>query len=36
VWIWDVFYNADHLCLAAALIGYRHFFSFSRESMLQY
>jgi hypothetical protein len=36
VWIWDVFYNADHLCLAAALIGYRHLFSFSRESMLQY
>ena len=28
VWIWDVIYNADHLCLAAALIGYRHFFSF--------
>jgi hypothetical protein len=28
VWIWDIIYNADHLCLAAALIGYRHFFSF--------
>src|SRR5919106_1733032 len=27
VWIWDVIYNADHLCLAVALIGYRHFFS---------
>jgi hypothetical protein len=35
VWIWDVFYNADHLCLAAALIGYRHFFSFNRQSTLQ-
>jgi hypothetical protein len=36
VWIWDVFYNADHLCLAAALIGYRYFFSFGRENTLQY
>ena len=34
VWIWDVFYNAAHLCLAAALIGYRHFFSFNRENTL--
>ena len=34
VWIWDVFYNADHLCLAAALIGYRHFFSFNRQNTL--
>jgi hypothetical protein len=36
VWIWDVIYNADHLCLAAALIGYRHFFSFNRQNILQY
>jgi hypothetical protein len=36
VWIWDVIYNADHLCLAAALIGYRHFFSFNRQNALQY
>jgi len=35
VWIWDVIYNADHLCLAAALIGYRHFFSFNRQNTLQ-
>jgi hypothetical protein len=32
VWIWDIIYNADHLCLAAALIGYRHFFSFNRQN----
>jgi len=32
VWIWDVFYNADHLCFAAALIGYRHLFSFNRQN----
>ena len=30
VWIWNIFYNTDHLCLAAALVGYRHFFSFSK------
>jgi hypothetical protein len=36
VWIWDIIYNADHLCLAAALIGYRHFFSFNRQNTLQY
>jgi hypothetical protein len=36
VWIWDVIYNADHLCLAVALIGYRHFFSFNRQNALQY
>jgi hypothetical protein len=33
VWIWDIIYNADHLCLAAALIGYRHFFSFYRHNI---
>jgi hypothetical protein len=32
VWIWSVIYNANHLCLAAALIGYRHFFSFNRQN----
>jgi hypothetical protein len=36
VWIWDVIYNADHLCLAAALIGYRHLFSFNGQNTLQY
>jgi hypothetical protein len=36
VWIWSIIYNADHLCLAAALIGYRYFFSFNRQSTLQY
>jgi hypothetical protein len=36
IWIWNIFYNADHLCLAAALIGYRHFFSFRIPNILQY
>lgn len=36
VWIWDVIYNADHLCLAAALIGYGSFFSFRKSYPLQY
>ena len=31
VWIWNVIYNADHLCLAAALIGYGSFFSFKQN-----
>jgi hypothetical protein len=31
VWIWNVIYNADHLCLAAALIGYGSFFSFRKQ-----
>jgi hypothetical protein len=30
VWIWGTIFNTDHLCLAAALIGYRYFFSFNR------
>jgi hypothetical protein len=30
LWIWNIFYNSDHLCLAAALIGYKLFFSFSK------
>jgi H+/gluconate symporter-like permease len=30
IWIWNIFYNSDHLCLAAALIGYKHFFSLSK------
>jgi hypothetical protein len=33
LWIWDIIYNADHLCLAAALVGYRHFFSFYRHDI---
>jgi hypothetical protein len=36
VWIWDAIYNVDHLCLAAALIGYRHFFSLNRQNTLRY
>src|ERR671910_253192 len=36
IWIWNVLYNSDHLCLAAALIGYRHFFSFNRLDTLQH
>jgi small-conductance mechanosensitive channel len=30
IWIWNILYNSDHLCLAAALIGYKYFFSFSK------
>ena len=30
IWIWNILYNSDHLCLAAALIGYGLFFSFSK------
>jgi hypothetical protein len=30
VWIWGTIFNTDHLCLAAALIGYRYFFSFNK------
>jgi hypothetical protein len=30
IWIWNILYNSDHLCLAAALIGYKLFFSFSK------
>jgi hypothetical protein len=30
IWIWNILYNTDHLCLAAALIGYGLFFSFSK------
>jgi hypothetical protein len=30
IWIWNIFYNSDHICLAAALIGYKHFFSLSK------
>jgi hypothetical protein len=33
VWIWNLIFNADHLCNAAALIGYRYFFSFNRADM---
>ena len=30
VWIWNILYNSDHLCLAAAVVGYRHLFSYSK------
>jgi hypothetical protein len=30
VWIWDIFYNSCGLCLAAALVGYKSFFSFNK------
>lgn len=36
VWIWNIIYNTDHLCLAAALIGYRHFFSFNRIDAIEH
>jgi hypothetical protein len=30
IWMWNILYNSDHLCLAAALIGYKHFFTFNK------
>ena len=30
IWMWNILYNSDHLFLAAALIGYKHFFTFSK------
>lgn len=36
VWIWDIFYNSSGLCLAAALLGYRNFFSFKRIDTMQH
>jgi hypothetical protein len=36
VWIWNAIYNADHLCLAAAVVGYGSFFSFKKSDPLQY
>ena len=36
VWIWDIFYTSFGLCLAAALIGYRSFFSFNRIDTSQH
>jgi hypothetical protein len=36
VWIWDIFYTSFGLCLAAALIGYRSFFSFNRINTSQH
>jgi hypothetical protein len=35
VWIWDIFYNSCGLCLAAALIGYKSFFSFNSVDALR-
>jgi hypothetical protein len=29
VWMWNILYNSDHLCLAAAVVGYRHLLSIS-------
>ena len=31
VWIWNIIYNADHLCLAASLFGYGSLFSFRKQ-----
>jgi ABC-type Fe3+ transport system permease subunit len=36
VWIWDIFYNSSGLCLATALIGYKHFFSFTSVDTSQH
>jgi hypothetical protein len=35
IWIWDMFYNSFGLCLAAALLGYKNFFSFNRMSTIE-
>jgi hypothetical protein len=35
-WIWDILFNSDHLCIASALIGYKHFFSFKKVDELQH
>jgi hypothetical protein len=35
IWMWNILYNSDHLCLAAALIGYKHFFTFNKIDTLQ-
>ena len=31
VWIRNIIYDTDHLCLAASLIGYVRFFSFKKR-----
>lgn len=36
VWIWNIIFNAEHLCFAAALVGYRSFFSFNRVDTLRH
>lgn len=36
IWMWNILYNSDHLFLAAALIGYKSFFSFSRIDTKQH
>lgn len=36
VWVWDIFYNSSFLCLAAALLGYKNFFSFKRIDTMQH
>jgi hypothetical protein len=36
VWMWNIFYNSFGLCLAAALIGYKSFFSFNRIETSQH
>ena len=33
LWIWGIIFNTDHLCLAAALIGYRYFFYFHKYNI---
>ena len=30
IWMWNILYNSDHLCLAGALIGYKYLFTFSK------
>jgi hypothetical protein len=36
IWVWDIFYNSFGLCLAAALLGYKNFFSFKRIDTMQH
>jgi hypothetical protein len=34
IWIWNIFYNTNHICLATALIGYKHLFPFNKIDIL--
>jgi small-conductance mechanosensitive channel len=32
IWIWNILYNSDHLCLAAAIFGYKYFFPLTKKA----
>jgi membrane protein implicated in regulation of membrane protease activity len=31
IWMWNILYNSDHLCLAAGLFGYKYFFPLTKK-----